>query len=173
MGYGETWKVLEEILIELRKKGHPAPENVMNDLKSAKTLIRLLDTGEGRGEIGQKVELYLANVEASLVTEAQKIFPSERIDEWLRRLEASSCNICMAESKGVTKAESRFIPGLPRDQKWVRVTPIAALPQETLEQLAAESGLSFKKEQDGHLIVFGNAEGIRDFVKKMTAYASK
>jgi hypothetical protein len=73
----------------------------------------------------------------------------------------------------VTKEESRFIPGLPRDQKWVRVTPIATLPQEKLEQLAVESGLSLKEENDGHLIVFGNAEGIRNFVKKMTAAACK
>jgi hypothetical protein len=173
VGYSETWKILEEILIELRKKGHPAPENVMSDLKSAKTLIKLIDTGEDRGEIGRKVEQYLASVEAYLVTEAQVMFPAERIDEWLRRLEASSCDVCTGETKAVTKEESRFIPGLPRDQKWVRVTPIATLPQEKLEQLAVESGLSFKEENDGHLIVFGNAEGIRNFVKKMTAAACK
>jgi hypothetical protein len=171
MGYGETWKILEEILIELRKKGQLAPENVMNDLKSAKTLIKLVETGEDRGEIGPKVEQYLASVEAYLVTEAQKIFTPERVDEWLRRLEASSCNVCVGEPKTVTKEESRFVPGLPRDQKWVRVTPIAALPQEKLEQLAVESGLEFKEEKDGHLIVFGNAVSIRDFVKKMTAHA--
>ncbi len=173
MGYSETWKILEEIIIELRKKGQPASENVMSDLKSAKTLIKLLDTGEGRGEIGLKVEQFLASVEAQLVTEAQKIFPSERIDEWLRRLQVSSCDVCAGQPKVAAKEESRFVPGLPRDQKWVRVTPIATLPQERLEQLAVESGLSFKEEKDGHLIVFGNAEAIREFVKKMTTHASR
>jgi hypothetical protein len=173
LGYSETWKILEEIIIELRKKGTPAPENVLSDLKSAKTLIKLMDTGEDRGEIGLKVEQYLASVEANLVTEAQKMFPPERIDEWLRRLEASSCDVCAGQPKTATKEESRFVPGLPRDQKWVRVTPIASLPQERLKQLAVESGLAFKEEKDGHLIVFGNADAIREFVKKMTAQASK
>ncbi len=173
MGYSETWKILEEIIIELRKKGQPAPENVMSDLKSAKTMIKLMDTGEGRGEIGPKVEQYLASVEAYVVTEAEKIFPSERIDEWLRRLEGSSCDVCAGQAKATSKEESRFVPGLPRDQKWIRITPIASLPQEKLEQLAVESSLSFKEEKDGHLIVFGDAEAIREFVKKMTTQAGK
>jgi hypothetical protein len=173
LGYSETWKILEEIIIELRKKGTPAPENVMSDLKSAKTLIKLMDTGEDRGEIGLRVEQYLASVEANLVTEAQKMFPPERIDEWLRRLEASSCDVCAGQPKTASKEESRFVPGLPRDQHWIRVQPIASLPTKKLEQLASESGLSFKEDTDDHLIVFGNADAIREFVKKMTAQASK
>jgi hypothetical protein len=173
LGYSETWKILEEIIIELRKKGTPAPENVMNDLKSAKTLIKLMDTGEDRGEISPKVEQYLASVEAYVVTEAQKFFPSERIDEWLRRLERSSCDVCAGQPKASTEEASRFVPGLPRDQKWVRVTPITSLPQEKLQQLAEESSLSFKVEKDGHLIVYGQAEDIREFVKKMAKQTSR
>lgn len=172
MGYSETWKILEEIVIEFRKKGQPVPEHVMNDLKSAKTLIRLLDSGDGRGEIGPKVEQYLSSVEAYLVTEAQKTFPPERIDEWLRRLEASSCGVCVGQPETAAE-ESRFVPGLPRDQKWVRVKPIVSLPREKLQQLAEDSGLSFRVEKDGHLIVFGKAEDIREFVKKMTEQMSR
>jgi len=37
MGYGEAWKVLADLIVELRKKGEVIPANVMNDLKSAKT----------------------------------------------------------------------------------------------------------------------------------------
>jgi hypothetical protein len=173
LGYSETWKILEGIIIEFRKKGLPVPEHVMNDLKSAKTMIKLMDSGDGRGEIGPKVEQYLASLEAYLVTEAQKTFLPERIDEWLRRLEASSCDVCSGQPKRATEEEFRFIPGLPRDQKWVRVKPIASLPQEKLKQLAKESDLSFKTEKDGHLIVYGKTEGIREFVKKMTEQASK
>ena len=174
MGYSETWKVLEEIIIELRKKGTPAPENVMNDLKSAKTLIKLTEAdSHGQGEIGPKIELYLSAVEAYVVTEAQNSFPSEKIDEWLRRLEGSSCEICVSQTKSVPEQEQRFVPGLPCDQKWVRVTPIVSLPKEKLEKLAHESGLSVRPEQDGHLLVYGASEGIKEFVKKMTKEASK
>jgi hypothetical protein len=174
VGYSETWKILEEIIIELRKKGTPAPESVMNDLKSAKTLIKLTEAdSHGQGEIGPKIEQYLSAVEAYVVTEAQKSFPAEKIDEWLRRLESSFCEVCGPQTKSAPEQEQRFVPGLPRDQKWVRVTPIVSLPKEKLEELAHDSGLSVKPERDGHLLVYGTSEGIKEFVKRMTKETSK
>ncbi len=171
MGYSETWRILEAIIIEFRKHGSPVPETVMNDLKSAKTLIKLIETGEDQGEFGLKIEQYLSSVEANLVTEAQKTFPSEKIDEWLKRLEGSSCNVCH-QVKRVSQDE-RFVPGLPRDQKWIRVNPIVSLPKGKIEELAESLGLSIKVEKDGHLIVYGSGEGIRDFVRKMTKEAAR
>jgi hypothetical protein len=171
VGYSETWKILEEIIIEFRKKGLVVPETVMNDLKSAKTMIKLMEAEQDRGEIGPKVEQYLTSVEAYLVTEAQKAFPPERIDEWLRRLQESSCDVCAGQPKPSAK-ESRFIAGLPRDQKWVRVMPILSLPAEKLIQLGEETSLSHKTEHDGHIMFYGRAEDIKEFVKKMTKHAS-
>ena len=173
LGYPETWRILEEIIIDLRKRGFTTPENVMSDLKSAKTLIRLVDAAEeGRGEIGPKIEQYMASVEAYVITEAQKGFPPERIDEWLKRLQDSSCDVCAGQQKNEAK-EERFIAGLPRDQKWVRVTPIISLPTEKLKQLAHETNLTVKPEKDAHLIVYGKAEDIKQFIKKMTLQTSK
>ena len=174
MGHSETWKILEEIIIELRKKGHNTPENVMSDLKSAKTMIRLVDAAEeGRGEIGPKIEQYMASVEAYLITEAQKYFPPKCIDEWLSRLQDSLCDVCAGQIKTEDKEETRFIAGLPRDQKWLRVTPISSLPAEKLKQLANKTNLTVKPEKDTHLIVYGKAEDIKQFIKKMTKQASK
>ena len=172
MGYSETWKILEGIIVEFRKKGLTMPETVMSDLKSAKTMIKLMDADDGRGEIGPRVEQYLASAEAYLITEAEKAFPPERISEWLRRLQGSFCDVCAGQPKTEAKAE-RFVSGLPRDQKWVRVTPINSLPTEKLKQLADESNLSVKPEKDTHLIVYGKAEDIKQFIKKMTEQASK
>jgi hypothetical protein len=174
VGYSETSKILEEIIIEFRKKNLPVPENVMSDLKSARTLIMLMNAdSRGQGEIRPKVEEYLSSVEANLVTEAQKNFSPERVDEWLRRLEGSSCEACAGQPRQASEEEHRFVPGLPRDQKWVRVTPIISLPKEKLEELAHESSLSVKPEKDGHLIVHGSADGIKEFVKKMTKETAK
>ncbi len=173
MGYSTTWKILEEIIIEFRKKNLSIPEHIMNDLRSAKTLIKLTDTDKEQGEIAPKIEQYLSSVEAYLVTEAQKTFPSEQIDEWLRKLEASSHNTYLNEPEQIRQEEYRFVPGLPRDQKWVRVKPIASLPQEKVEQFAKESGLSVKVEKDSYLTVYGDAEGIKEFVKLMTEQTSK
>ena len=172
MGYSETWKILEDIIIEFRKKGLTVPITVMTDLKAAKTMIKLMDAETGKGEMAPQTEQYLRNVESYLITEAQKHFPPERIDEWLRRLDAATIETCGSVREKATE-ESRFIPGLPRDQKWVRVMPITSLPADRLKQLAEESNLSLKTEKDCHLIAYGKPEDIREFVKKMTAQAAK
>ena len=179
MGYEAIWKILEEIIIELRKKGVETPQSVMNDLKSAKVLMNVLDVSETDcGEAVTKIEQYFGSVEAYIVTEAQKIFPPARIDTWLRCIEETSrdtcqtCGIATEKIGKIAKAEAKFVTGVPRDHKWIRVEPLDSLPLEKLKQFAEETSLSFR-EEDGHLIVHGNAEKIKIFVKKMTDQTTK
>jgi hypothetical protein len=168
MGYLAVWKVLEEIITEFRKKELPVPATVMNDLKSARTMIKIMNADAGHGETAQKVEEYLGTVEAYLVTEAQKNFAPEHIDNWLKRLEKANCETCKEKTE-----ETRFILGLPRDQKWIRVEPLATLPIEKLKQLAKETNLFTSVQEDGRLLVYGKAEDIKEFVKKMTGETCK
>jgi hypothetical protein len=168
MGYLAMWKVLEEIITEFRKKQLPIPERVMNDLKAAKTMIKIVNADAGHGENSLKIEEYLGSVEAYLVTEAQKHFASESIDNWLKRLEIASRETCEESAE-----ESRFIAGLPRDQKWIRVEPLANLPAEKLKQLAEETNLSTSIQKDGRMLVYGQAEDLKEFVKKMTTKTNK
>ena len=64
--------------------------------------------------------------------------------------------------------EARFVSGLPREQKWIRVKPSAELPVERLKVLAEGSKLSHKSQDDGSFLVYGEEGRVRDFVKKMT-----
>jgi hypothetical protein len=168
MGYLAMWKVLEEIITEFRKKQLPIPERVMNDLKSAKTMIKIVNADSGHGENSLKIEEYLGSVEAYLVTEAQKHFAPESIDNWLKRLEMANCETCEENTE-----ESRFVAGVPRDQKWIRVEPLASLPVEKLKQLARETNLSISIQEDGRMLVYGKAEDLKEFVKKMTTETNK
>jgi hypothetical protein len=168
MGYTATWRILEDIIIELRKKGVTIPPNVMTDLKSAKLMINISQAEGSTGEVTQKVEEYLANVEGYLITEAEKTFGSERVDEWLRRLEAAICEVCE-----VKEQEDKFILGVPRGQKWIRVEPIQSLRSERLKQLAQELNLTVNPQKDGRLVVYGQPEDIKEFLKRMTAEAIK
>ena len=115
-----SWKLLEEMIIELKKKGVVIPENIMGDLRSAKSMIKLHCTqAQGAGDVIQKAEELTANVEAYLVTEAQKPLGSEKVDLWLRRLEEANAEVCEEVAE-----ENKFVTGVPRDQKWVRVEPV-------------------------------------------------
>jgi len=169
MGYISVWKVLEEIIIEFRKKGLIIPRKIMNDLKSAKVMITIMDVDEGLGETAQKIELYLGGVEAYLITAAQKAFTSTRIDKWLRRIEEAKYNNCEIGKK----EEAKFISGVPRDQKWIRIKPIYGMPLKKLKQLAEKTSLSSRVQEDGRLVVYGKSEDIREFVKKITAITNK
>jgi hypothetical protein len=163
-----TWKLLEDMMIELKKKGVNIPPNVIEDLRSAKSMIKLSCMKESHGEVIQKAEEILGTVEAFLITEAQKIFGSETIDKWLIRLEEANIEICEEPED-----ENKFVVGIPRDQKWIRVEPNGNLSSERLHQLAAQQNLSVSKQNDGRLIIYGSPENIKGYIKKMVAETLK
>jgi len=164
-----SWKLLEDMLIALKKKGVAIPVNIMEDLRAAKSMIKLSCMDNSRGEAIQKAEEYTANVEAFLVTEAQKTMDSEKVDSWLRRLEEANAEIC-EETKG---EENKFVTGVPRDQKWIRVEPTDNLPTERIRQIAKEQNLEVSQQKDGWLVVYGQQDDIKGFLKKMTLEVTK
>jgi hypothetical protein len=169
MGYLSVWKVLEEMITEFRKKRIIIPEEVMDNLKSARTMIKILKADPCRGETMQKVEEYLGNVESYLISEGQKKFGQEYVEKWLRKLDEASKKLVDEEREA-----ARFVPGLPKNQKWVRVKPTQELPTEKIKKLAEESNLPYKIQSDGYLLVYGEDSQIKDFVKKMaTKYETK
>jgi hypothetical protein len=162
MGYLAVWKVLEEMILEFRKRGITIPVEVMDNLKSARTMIKILKADPSRGEAMQKIEEYISNVESYLISEGQKKFGVEYVDKWLKRLEEASMRIPDLEEE-----ETRFVPGLPREQKWIRVKPSSELPIEKLKLLAKELNLLCELQSDGYLLVYGEDECLKEFVKKM------
>ena len=160
-------RILEEVIIELRKKHLEIPANVMSDLKSARTLMKIEKADpRSKGETEPKIDQYLRSVEAYIITEAGKQFDAEKVGAWLSALDLASCESCVTVVD--EKEEMRMIPGVPRDQKWIRVEPIESLPIEKLEHMATEAKLGFRREKDGHLIVYGSDEAVKGFIKKIS-----
>jgi hypothetical protein len=167
MGYLAIWKVLEEMTTDFRRRGVTVPSNVIDDLKYARTLINVLKADPSRLETVQKIEECLNNVESYLISEGQR-FGDKYVEEWIRKLEEASRRI--DEDEGV----SRFVPGLPREQRWVRVKPSEEMPLETLKSLAEDLNLSHEVQSDGYLLVYGEDQRVKEFVKKMaTKYGLK
>ncbi|MGA3193044.1 MAG: DUF2096 family protein [Candidatus Bathyarchaeia archaeon] len=164
MGYVAVWKALEQMVTDFRKKELKVPTEIMNDLKNAKTLIKILKAEPTRGENVQKIERCLENVESYLISEGQREFGIEYADKWLERLDKANKEILDEEDK-----ETRFIPGLPRHRKWIRVTSSADLPLEKLTAIADQMNLSYNVHKNGSLLVYGEDQNIKDFVKKMAS----
>jgi hypothetical protein len=167
MGYLAVWKVLEEMITDFRKKGVAVPSNIFDDLKYARTLINVLRADPSRLETSQKIEECLNNVESYIISEGQR-FGDKYVEEWLRKLDEAGRKVDEEESV------SRFVPVLPKEQRWVRVKPSEKMPINGLKVLAGELNLSFEVQSDGCLLVYGDDERIKDFVKKMaTRYGMK
>jgi hypothetical protein len=163
MGYLAASKVLEEIVTTLRKKGVTIPANIMNDLKSARTTIDFLRSGASPEESIPKIEGYLGNVEAYLISQTEKSCGSDVADRWLRRLDEAR-----KQTHDEDEKKTRFVRGLPREGKWIRVKPSSQLPVPKLKTMAEESNLKYSVQEDGSLLVFGKGSQIKDFVRKMT-----
>ena len=149
-------------MIDFKKKDIIISQKIMNDLKSARTAISVSKAGVSNLEDLQKIEEYLTNVESYLISEGQKMFGTDYVDEQLKRLEDARKGIDEEEQD-----EARFLSGLPREHEWIRVKPSDRLPIDKLKKLAAELHLSFKVQNDGSFVVHGKNEEIGRLVRKM------
>ncbi|MBT8172002.1 DUF2096 domain-containing protein [Candidatus Bathyarchaeota archaeon] len=167
MGNLAVWKVLEEMVIELRKKPVGIPLEILNDLKSAKILLEITDSNTTQEETAIKIERYLENIEIYIFSKIQEKFKPKTVEEWLKRVsEARNKEVKLTE-------ETKFISGIPRNQKWIRVKPISELPLRLLKKIAKENGLLMCANVDGKFIIYGKAENIRSYVKKITEITSE
>ena len=164
MRYEETWKVLADLITELRKKGEVIPASVMDDLRSAKTMIQIFKADPSHAENIPRIETYLENVEFCLISMAQEKFGSEFVEHWMGKLGMTRKRISGEEE---VKVVSRFVSGLPRGKCWVRVQVSEDTPQENIEKLAEKNGLLHKMQENGFVLVYGDDESIRSFVKRL------
>lgn len=164
MGYSAVWKILDKMTKDLKKKGAEIPPDVISNLKSAKTLLAVSKAECINGESLQKIVGYLENVEADLVSEAQKRFGDDYADDWLRKIDTAS----KEKPEEVVEDETRFVPSVPRGQRWIRVQPSKDLSNVKLADLAEELGLSCAIQKDGCMLVYGKEEQLMQFVKRMT-----
>lgn len=155
---------MADLLTELRKKGETIPANVMNDLRSAKTMIQILKASPTHIENVPKVETYLGNVESYLIFAAQEKFGLDYVELWMRKLEKAGRTRKVVEKAGVTL---RFVPGVPRGENWVRIQTSEDTPREEVERLAERERLSHKMQKNGYMLVWGDGKSIKAFVKKM------
>lgn len=166
MGLEEVWKTLNDLIIEFRKKGETIPPEVMADLRAAKTLMHVLKADPTKTENVPTIEMYLGNVESHLIFAAQAMFGSEFVNHWMKKLREARGK---ADIEVPAETASKFVPGLPRGQRWVRVQVSEETPKEEIEELAKKSGLACKMQDDGYLLVYGEEEKLKHFIKRTAA----
>jgi hypothetical protein len=159
LSYEYKWKKLSDLLIKTQKMGEKIPSKVMNDLRSAKTIIQVLKRDPTHIESLARVEVYLKNVEAYVISIAEKN-GSEMVQEWLKKINQS-------ETKCKKSPDSTVSPKVSQDEKWIRIKQIKEIPLENVEKMSEKLGLSVKVEENGDIIIVGDEKGVKSFVKSM------
>jgi hypothetical protein len=166
MGYGEVWRILDELISEFRRRGEDIPANVMEDLRAAKTLMQVWLADPSRAENIPSIEGYISNVESYLIFTAHEKFGAEFSENWMGKLREARKTVRRGETEEGKESSSKFVPGLPRGKKWVRVQVLAETPKSMIKRLANECGLSTKMQADGYVLVYGDDEKVKAFVQK-------
>lgn len=164
MGCLAIWKILEEMIIEFRQKEILVPSKVIKKLRSAKTLINVLERDPDREETSQKIEKHLLDVQSYLISEGEKKFGKKYVENRLQRLEEAGKKT--PEGK---EEKSKLVFRGPRDKKWIRIQTSDELPIEEMKSLAGKLGLSYNTQEDSSLLVCGRDERVKRFLKKLTA----
>ena len=163
MSYEEKWKLLADLLIELQERGEKIPADVINDLRSAKTIIQVLKADLTHIESISRIDTYLRSIESYAIFTAEKL-GTKNVEEWLKKLKDPK----RVKKKEKREENSRITPRVPRDKNWVRIQISEDTPPEGIKKLVKESKLSYKMQKNGYILVYGNGENIKSFVKRMT-----
>lgn len=163
MDWEARWRILADVITELRRSGESIPYNVINDLRLAKTMIEIVRADRLRPENISRLEEYLSNVESYVLSAAKVRFGDKYVEDVLRRL----CEIEASEME--PEFQVRFYPGLPKEEKWIRVQLSDETPINLVRRVAEEFGLKCRVEENGYMLVYGSDEALRGFVRRMAS----
>jgi hypothetical protein len=162
MNYDEKWKILADLLIELKENGKLIPTEIMNDLRSAKTVIQVLKADPTCIETISRIEKYLRNIESYVISNGEKI-DKKIAEDWLKKLEDKKI-----KKPEKIKEKPTFIDGIPRNDKYIRIKILDDILPENLKKIAKENNLSYRTQNNGYVIVHGDPKKIKKLVKTVT-----
>ncbi|MDR2707648.1 MAG: DUF2096 domain-containing protein [Nitrososphaerota archaeon] len=166
MDHMVIWKTLETLLIELRKTNIQIPVNILEDLRTARSILEISYSEDASEETTAKAEVYLTNVKAYIIDQAQKTFDPPVVNEWLTRLKHDT--IPTIKEKPAETPKDKFVIDTPRNQHWIRIeTDHNKLPEEHVLKLAKKWNLTVNKQTDNRLILYGQLDDIKAFVKQI------
>jgi hypothetical protein len=162
MNYERYWMVLEELMVGLRQKGINIPQETADDLKSARTLITIHNTDPSVSTVEAEIALYLEKAEPVLLSLAELEIGKDYADAWqAKAVEA----LTQTEEKAAFK--SRFVLGVPKNEGWLRIKTGDIMSDADVAALLKQLNLSTKPQDDGYLLVHGDKDSIKTFIREI------
>ena len=166
MNYDEKWKILADFLMDLKKMGKIIPIEIMNDLRSAKTVIQVLKADSTCIETISRIEIYLRNIESYAISTGEEI-DKGIAEDWLKKLKDKK----IAKSEKINE-KSIFIHGIPRNEKWVRIKILNDILPENMKKIAKINNLSYKTQKNDYMLVHGDPKNIKKLIKSITEHVA-
>ena len=163
MDYERLWKILEALMVELTKKGVTIPQELVNDLKSVKTLISIYKTEPRSLNIVTEIELYLGKIEPNLLYLAESDVSKEYVDEWIKK----TISARIEKKDEQTVAKTRFVSGISKGEYWIRIKTSGLINEGELDELLKKFNLSSEMQENGYLLIRGKEPNVKSFVKKV------
>ena len=162
MSYERKWKLLADLLTKLQERGKKIPVDVLNDLRSAKTMIQVLKADPTQIESISRIDTYLRTVEAYTIFTMEKQGKGN-VEEWLKKLKEPE----RWETNEKGEKNSTFVTSVPRNKNWMRIQISEDIPKEEMKKLVEENGLSYRLEKNGHILVHGDKKNIKLLVNRL------
>ncbi len=168
MNYALVWKTLEELMVALKGKGAAVPQGIIDDLRSARTLIRIYQSEPADVNIVTDINSLLGKTESSLLFLAESAISKEYADEWQTKL----IGLYTGESAEAV-SRSGFVTGIPRPEYWIKLQTSDLITEKDLGELVSRFHLSVKPQKDTYLLVHGRKEDITLFLKEVRQRIAK
>jgi hypothetical protein len=156
--------VLDRLILELIGKGIDIPEHVTEELKTGRSLASIGMRQPGDADLDMKTMAAIQNVEMNLLALAEENFGAEYAVEWQKKI-----NSAYQEKPAGThsKPVSKFIPGIPKGEHWVRIkkSELEAVPD--LEKQFDSFSLSTIEQEEDWLLIHGRKEDVSGFMKSV------
>ena len=163
MNYEPAWKVLEALILDLKKKHIIVLPNLIDDLKSAQTLINIYKTEPTALEVATQIETYLETLESNLLYLAGSDVGEDYANTWLRRLYEARMQGGSEKPPGRT----RFVSGVPKGEYWIRIQLSDLISDEEVDNLLEQRGLTSKAQANGYRLIYGKKESVTAFIKEV------
>lgn len=164
MNYEYLWKALEELIVELKKRRVTVIPELVADLKSARTLIKIYSTDPTAIEVATDIERFLEKIEANLIYLARSDVGEEYGDDCLKRVHEAR----MRGLREKAKIPTTFVSGVPKGAHWIRFKISDLIDDKEVDMLLEKLGLLGAMQEDGYLLIHGKKESVKAFIREVS-----
>jgi len=161
-------KALDELMLDLLKKGAKIPGYVTDDLKSGRSLAGIHSRQSCENDTSAKVMSILENVEMNLLSLAESAEGREYAEKWQQKInDAQICDSGDSCASPLPYATAtKYNTGVPRGEYWIRIMESELSPfNNEIEGLLDGFDLISLPQDDGYLLIYGKKENVTSFLK--------